>query len=558
MSFATNMASPINEIEALKADNALLNARCKQYAEAYEYLKEQILDLKRQMFGKRSERYVEDPENKQLSLLSDIGAEFASADASKLVEAQSTVVAAHTRTTKKAKSSEKDLPRRIEIITLSDKDKLCSCGLCKTVIRYEAKDLVNYVPEVFEIVEQRREVAVCPKGCDGSIITAPAPLQVLPKVKATESFLAFLVVSKLEDRQPLYHLEHRLSERHGIDVSRQTMARWMIDLMEPLRPIYNLLKDNIIDYDVASCDATTLQVLKEPGRAAETKSQVYCIRGGPPNQQVILYDYNAIEHKQFLHDWFGGFKGYMHVDGGNVFENSTNATLVNCNAHARRKFEPIVKSNKGKGIAKEAMRYFKELYKIEREAKDKQMTPEQRYQLRQEKAKPLLDEFNAWIDKIYPTVLPISTLGNAVNYCIKYRNGLMRYLEDGRLEIDNNLTEQQIKPLVIARKNFLFCDSVSGAKSLCLHLGLIRTAKLHGLDPYNYYIALLKAIPYCKNVEDYEKLLPWNIRSYTVPIITTSDGNKALGQPVDRLRPNSTSNSLTDSTMLSSINLSSL
>jgi transposase len=127
-----------------------------------------------------------------------------------------------------------------------------------------------------------------------------------------------------------------------------------------------------------------------------------------------FYDYNAIEHKKFLHDWFGGFKGYMHVDGGNVFENSTNATLVNCNAHARRKFEPIAKSNKGKGIAKEAMRYFKELYKIEREAKDKQMTPEQRYQLRQEKTKPLLDEFNAWIDKIYPTVLPVSTLGNAV------------------------------------------------------------------------------------------------------------------------------------------------
>jgi hypothetical protein len=98
----------------------------------------------------------------------------------------------------------------------------------------------------------------------------------------------------------------------------------------------------------------------------------------------------------------------------------------------------------------------------------------------------------------------------------------------------------------------------SGAESLCLHLGLIRTAKLHGLDPYNYYIVLLKAIPYCKNVEDYEKLLPWNIRSYTVPIITTSDGNKSLGQPVDSLRPNSTSNSLVDSTILSSINLSSL
>ena len=286
--------------------------------------------------------------------------------------------------------------------------------------------------------------------------------------------------------------------------------------MEPLQPIYNLLKDNVIDYDVASCDATTLQVLKEPGRNPETKSYVYCIRGGPPGKSVVLYDYNANEHQEFIHDWFTGFQGYLHVDGDNFFNllGDDNATIVNCNAHARRKFEPIAKSNKGKGIAKEAMRYFKELYKIERDAKNDKLNSEQRYQLRQDKAKPLFEEFNAWIDKIAPTVLPKSTLGGAVNYCIKYRAGIMRYLEDGRLEIDNNLTEQEIKPLVIARKNFLFCDSVAGAKALCLHFGLIRTAKLHGLDPYHYYVMLLKNVPHCKSIEDYEKLLPWNIKPY--------------------------------------------
>lgn len=532
MNLAASIAQLTDQNQALKAENVLLNARCKQYAEAYEYLKEQMLEMRRQIFGKRSERFI-DPENNQPSLLNDVSADFTAADAEKPAD-EAMQVAAHTR--KKKSKSEKDLPRRIEIITLSDNDKQCHCGSCKTVIRYETKEMVNYVEEVFEIIEQRREVAACPKCCDNSVITAPTPLQILPKVKATESFLAFLVVSKLEDRQPLYHLEHKISERYGIDVSRQTMARWLIDLMEPLQPIYNLLKDNIIDYDVVSCDATTLQVLKEPGRAAETKSQVYCIRGGPPDKQVVLYDYNATEHKQFLQDWFSGFQGYLHVDGGNVFDGSTDASLVNCNAHARRKFEPIAKSNKGKGIAKEAMRYFKELYKIEREAKEKQLLPEQRYQLRQQKSKPILEKFNTWIDEIYPTVLPQSALGKAVNYCITYRNGLVRYLEDGRLEIDNNLTEQQIKPLVIARKNFLFCDSVSGAQSLCLHFGLIRTAKLHGLDPYNYYIALLKGIPHCKSLKDYEKLLPWNIRSYTIPIITTSDGKKILGQAIDCLR----------------------
>lgn len=157
------------------------------------------------------------------------------------------------------------------------------------------------------------------------------------------------------------------------------------------------------------------------------------------------------------------------------------------------------------------MEYFRALYKIERQAKNNHLAPKDRYQLRIDQAQPIWEEFNNWIDQSYPTVLPQSALGNAIKYCIKYRDGLMRYLEDGRLEIDNNLTEQAIKPLVIARKNFLFCDSVNGAKALCLHFSLIRTAKVHGLDPYNYYVTLLKSIPHCKTVEDYEKLLPWNI-----------------------------------------------
>lgn len=287
----------------------------------------------------------------------------------------------------------------------------------------------------------------------------------------------------------------------------------MIELMTPLQPIYNLLKDEAIGYDIASCDATTLQVLDEPGRAAETKSYVYCIRGGPPDKSVVLYDYNDKLHKPFIKNWFEGFTGYLHVDGDNFFDLVGEvANLVNCNAHARRKFEPITQNTKGKGVAKEAMRFYKELYKVEREAKNNSLSPEQRYALRQEKSKPLLEKFKAWLEDIYPTVLPQSPLGKAINYCIKLWSGLTRFLEDGRLEIDNNLTEQAIKPLVIARKNFLFCASVDGAKALCMHMSLIRTAKAYGLDPYHYYVKLLKGIPHCKTVEDYEQLLPWNIQ----------------------------------------------
>jgi len=130
-----------------------------------------------------------------------------------------------------------------------------------------------------------------------------------------------------------------------------------------------------------------------------------------------------------------------------------------------------------------------------------------------------MEQFYVWLEKIKPTVLPQSSLGKAVNYCINFRAGLERFLMDGRLEIDNNLTEQEIKPFVIARKNFLFCSSVDGAEALCMHFGFIRTAKLHGLDPYHYYVLLLKNIPLCNSVEDYEKLLPWNIKSDYTPTV---------------------------------------
>jgi transposase len=497
------LAEEIIKNQAIKIE--LLEKRCEQYAQAYDSLLAQIKELQRHRFGKKSERYI-DPEHPQLTLIGDNN-KFKIADV-----ADDMTVASYVRKKQNKNKKEKDLPTRVEIIPARDEQKQCACGQSKKVIRYETKNMMHYQQEVIERVELRREVVACPGGCDGEIVTAPAPLHVLPKIGATEEFLAFLIVSKLADRQPLYHLEKKLLERHGIDCSRQTMARWVNDLKLPLQPMYNLLKDSAIDYDISSCDATSFQVLNEPGRPAETKSYAYCIRGGAPDKKVVLYEYNDALHKKFIDDWFDGFNGYLHVDGDEFFELiGKRVNLVNCNAHARRKFEPIAQGTKGKGLAKVAMSYFKELYKIERAAKEEQMTPDQRYTLRQEKSKPLMEEFKKWLDEMYSTTLPQSSLGKAMNYCIALWSGLTRFLDDGRLEIDNNLTEQEIKPFVIARKNFLFASSVDGANALCMHMSFIRTAKLHGHDPYHYYVKLLKSIPHCKTLEDYEKLLPWNM-----------------------------------------------
>ena len=511
----TNPDPLIHQYQRLQQENQLLKSRLEQYAEAYDRLQHQVKELLRHRFGSKSERYV-DRDHPQEDLFANNPEERTELEALQKAEEQKTTeVSAHQRKAKKS-LKDLDLPVRIEIIPVKEEDKQCACGEMKTVIRYETKLLLHYQPAVYELIEQKREVVACSKGCEHSIQTAPAPRHILPKAKVTEELLSFLIVSKMDDRQPLYHLEKQLQERYQIDISRETMARWLIALIAPLQPLYNLMKDDVISYDIASCDATTLQVLKEPNRLAQTKSYVYCMRGGPPGKEVVLYDYNEAEHKEYIKHWFEGFRGYIEVDADPFFDtlmNQEGIDEVNCNAHARRKFEPIAQAAKHKGLAKEAMRYYKQLYQIERQAKEEKLSAQQRQELRLTKSKPLLDELHRWLLESKLKALPQSPLGKAIQYCLNHWSGLTRYLEDGRLSFDNNAMERKIKPFVIARKNFLFAATQPGADALCMHFSLVQTAKNHGLDPYHYYVKILKEIPHCQTVEDYEKLLPWNLKA---------------------------------------------
>lgn len=243
-------------------------------------------------------------------------------------------------------------------------------------------------------------------------------------------------------------------------------------------------------------------------------------------------------------DWLDGFSGFLHTDAQNIFddldnkkneENNSKINLVYCNAHSRKKFEQIAQGAKGDGLAKQALRFYRKIYKIERELKDQldpkpyrgckgfkglkeftSLSTEEFYQLRYktrlEQSKPVMEEFKAWLDQHYPTVLPKSPLGKAFAYAIKHWPGLSRFFEDGRLEVDNNLTEQQIKPVVIARKNFLFCKSIVGVKAVCNHMSLIRTAIVHDLDPYSYILEILEKIPNRQKLEHYEALLTWRVK----------------------------------------------
>ena len=268
-------------------------------------------------------------------------------------------------------------------------------------------------------------------------------------------------------------------------------------------------------------DETILQVLKEPAKLPQSNSYLWVRRGGPPDLPVILFDYDPSRSQAVPLRLLESYRGYLQVDGYdgyNAVGLRSDIVLVGCMAHARRKFDEAVKAqgvdrdNPEKiGKAMEGLRYLQALYRIERECKGS--SSEERYSVRQQKAKPLFETLRAWLDAALPTVAPQSMTGKALTYLHNQWPKLMRYLDDGRLSIDNNPVGNAIRPFVIGRRNWLFSDTARGAKSSANLYSLIETAKANGLEPYAYLHHLFTELPKAQTLEQIEALLPFHAKT---------------------------------------------
>lgn len=232
---------------------------------------------------------------------------------------------------------------------------------------------------------------------------------------------------------------------------------------------------------------------------------------------MLLFDYDPSRSGAVPVRLLEGYRGYLQCDGYEGYGaigKREDIVLVGCWAHARRKFDEAIKAQGKKGKAKagratKGLGFIQKLYRIEKQARE--LTPEARYSLRQEQAVPLLDEIRAWLDKSLPEVPPQSAVGKALHYLHGQWEKLVRYTEDGRLDIDNNAAERAIRPFVIGRNNWLFSDTVKGAESSARLYSLILTAKANGHEPYRYLRHVFKELPAATSVEDFEALLPFNI-----------------------------------------------
>ena len=313
---------------------------------------------------------------------------------------------------------------------------------------------------------------------------------------------------------PLYRQEKEF-EMLGIDISRQTMANWVIRCATDwLEPLYNVMKELLRNREVLHADETVLQVLKEPGKTPQSNSYMWLYRtSGYTQEPIVLYEYQPDRRAKRPKEFLEGFKGYLHTDGYAGYHSlPKDITVCGCFAHARRKFDEVLKSIKpSEQLGSKALagkNYCDQLFSIERKLSE--FTHEVRYEKRLELAKPVLDEFLAWLKSV--DALPQTALGKAVHYTLGQWEYLDNYLLDGRCEISNNRAERSIKPFVIGRKNFLFADTVRGAKASAIVYSIIETAKENGLNPMNYLTYLFERMPnedFKNNPDVFEFLFPW-------------------------------------------------
>jgi len=384
------------------------------------------------------------------------------------------------------------------------------------------KDIGTTIRNELEIIPAKvvhKEHAVHAYGCANCektndhtpVIRADAPAPLINGSLATPSAVAHIAAQKYVNGIPLYRLEKGFTY-DGVILSRQTMANWIVYCAQNyLAAIYMLLVATFLKETIGHADETVVQVLREPGRAAQTKSYEWLYRTGRHSKNpVVIYEYQETRKQEHPQKFLKDFKGYLHSDGYQCYHNLPSCIIVvGCWAHCRRYweklYETIAKDKRDGSNAERGLVYCNLLFALEHEYYD--LTPEERYDQRLKYSKPVSDEFFEWVGKL--NALPKSLLGEAVHYSLSQREYLENVYLDGRLELSNNLAERSLKPFVQGRKQWLFSCTPNGAESSSIFYSIIETAKENHLNPFQYIKFLLEALPGA-NTSDLEALLPWS------------------------------------------------
>ena len=408
---------------------------------------------------------------------------------------------------KKKKAIPDHLPRTIVNHDLGEKER---SGLSQ--MGYDTKLELKYTRAKFEVIEHR--YLKYAKRDGSAVLRRPPEPTLIPQSYASPELLANIAVSKFCDHLPLYRQEKIYASRHGVHLTRQVMADWMIKLGVALNPLIGLMHEKILDGPVVSADETPVKMLTKNGVRTSTLSYMWQLsRWGP--KPLVIFEHDPTRTKEVAERLLGTYEGYVQIDGYSgyniLFGEQSPRYRVGCMAHVVRKFKDLLKAlekdeRRSHGAVK-AVTLIQQLYKIEEGCRG--LSPEARKAYRsKQKAEDIFEELQQYIADERQAVSKSSPYYGPLKYADDELPHIKHYLGRGFIEIDNNLAENAIRPFALGRRNWLFIVSEKGAQASANIYSLLITAKANGIEPISYLTDVIRKLPFCQTAEDYEALLP--------------------------------------------------
>ena len=499
------------ELTRISGELAAERAEKARIIEQNDRLRQIIRQLQRMRFGKRSERI--DPDQLALAL-----EELEQAVVSAQAEQEKRNPVARAERAKGPSQGRGSLPAhlpRVEVV-VEPEDKACPCcGGAMHVIGEDRSERLDVIPAQHQVIVTRRPKYAC-RTCEGAVVQAAAPARLIEGGLPTEQLVADVVIRKYADHCPLYR-QAQILERQGIAIDRATLAFWVGYASAELKPLWQRLHQVLLASARLFVDETRAPVL-DPGRGRTKTGYFWTLArddrpcGGidPP---AVLYSYapgRGAEHAVAL---LRGFAGVLQTDGYAAYQGLTNpkreggaVTLAHCWAHVRRKFYDIAQGSPSP-IAAEALRRIAELYKIEAEIRGQGAAA--RHAARQERTKAVVEALKAWLLERLAEVSGKSVIAGAIRYALGLWDGLIRFLDDGRIEIDSNTVERSMRPIALNRKNALFAGSDQGGENWALLASLIETCKLNSVNPQPWLTDVLTKLVNNWPNNRLDELMPW-------------------------------------------------
>ncbi len=443
-------------------------------------------ELLRKLYGRRSEKI--DPAQlllfgQAIDAPADAPAEASSAD-----EPEQPPV---RRRRRKVRDIPDDLPVQQVIHDIPEDERPCpQCGERREDIGQEISRQLEYVPASLHVIEHHRVICACPR-CEGNVTVPPPAIKPIEKGLPGPGLLAHIITSKYGDHLPLHRQEHIL-ERHGIRIPRSTQCNWMAAGARLLSPLVEYMRHQVLQSRIIQTDDTTVPVL-DPQLHRTRTGRLWVYRGDV-DHPYVLFDFTPDRCRDGPDAVLGNYRGYIQADAwpgyDHLFTKEDGPTEIGCWSHARRKFYEARTSDSAR--AHDILGRIRRLYAIEKQAGD--MTDADRAALRQMEAVPILDGIHQWLVSEQPRVLPKSPMGEAISYALNHFPALRRYVEAGYIPIDNNGSENELRHVVLGRKNYLFVGSNAGGLTAAILYSLIATCRRHRIDPFAYLRDTLLAV----------------------------------------------------------------